>query len=347
RQESPRIPPRVIREALVNALMHRSYQIHGPIEVIRFANRLEIHNPGHSLKPVEHLGEPGSKPRNPNIASVLHETNYAETKGSGIRVMQELMKGANLTPPTFESDRETDQFTATFLLHHFLDKQDVAWLAHFRDLGLSDDEARILIHAREKGGVNEIAEQNSSDLRVTPLETPLADYSKEIPDRSLGQAPAKSESLPTNLQSIPTNLPPTSSTLPAMKESKPTMKKSKPTMKESKPTMKKSKPTMKKSKPAVADSVPPLLIKPIKELGRKSPPSRVQEIIARICVNRAYTADELAAILNRNKKWVKCSYLFPMIRDGILEYTIPENPKHRNQAYRTRNRNSKGMDRFP
>jgi len=139
---------------MVNALMHRSYQIHGPVEVVRYANRLEIRNPGHSLKPVENLGEPGSKTRNPNIASVLHETNYAETKGSGIRVMQQLMEGAHLSPPTFESDREQNQFTATFLMHHFLDKQDIAWLSHFKDDGLNDDEARILIHAREMGWVN-------------------------------------------------------------------------------------------------------------------------------------------------------------------------------------------------
>ena len=381
RQESPRIPPRVIREALVNALMHRSYQIHGPIEVIRYANRLEIHNPGHSLKPVEHLGEPGSKTRNPNIASVLHETNYAETKGSGIRVMRELMKGANLTPPTFESDRETDQFTATFLLHHFLDKQDVAWLAHFRDLSLSDDEARILIHAREKGSVNnavcreytrldtlgasgilkrmrdagllkqhphasmtyytptqkllrpEIAEQNSSVLKVTSGGTTLADYPGAVPDRLSGQAPAKSEGLPTQLKplptpvskGLPTNLPTTSSPLPAMDKSKPTLKKSKPTM--------------------AAKGLPTNLLKEIRMLGQRSPPEYVQKIIAELCAIRTFTADELAETLNRNKQWVFRSYLSPMVRDGILEYTVPENPHHPNQAYRAITRNAEKSGR--
>jgi ATP-dependent DNA helicase RecG len=394
RQESPRIPPRVIREALVNALMHRSYQIHGPIEVIRFANRLEIHNPGHSLKPVEHLGEPGSKTRNPNIASVLHETNYAETKGSGIRVMQELMKGANLTPPTFESDRETDQFTATFLMHHFLDKQDVAWLAHFRDLGLSDDEARILIHAREKGGVNnavcreytrldtlgasgilrrlrdlgllqqhphasmtyytptpkllrpEIADPRSSDLKVTPLEISLVDYSNESPDRSLGQAPAKSESLAINLKPLPTmaeglptmaeGLPTMVEGLPTMVEGLPTMAESLPTMVEGLPTMAESLPTMVEGLPTMLDGMPANLITEIRELGLRSPPSVIQAVVIHLCSIRPFTADELAQILQRNKKWVKSSYLVPLIRDGILEYTLPGSPKHPDQAYRTK-----------
>ena len=33
------------------------------------------------------------------IAAVLHETNLAETKGSGIRVMRQLMNEVGLTPP--------------------------------------------------------------------------------------------------------------------------------------------------------------------------------------------------------------------------------------------------------
>ena len=44
------IPSRVIREAVVNALMHRSYRKQSPMQIIRYSNRLEIHNPGYSLK---------------------------------------------------------------------------------------------------------------------------------------------------------------------------------------------------------------------------------------------------------------------------------------------------------
>ena len=37
-----------------------------------------------SLKSEEKLGQPGSETRNPFIAAVFHDTNLAETKGSGI-----------------------------------------------------------------------------------------------------------------------------------------------------------------------------------------------------------------------------------------------------------------------
>src|SRR5690606_4385849 len=99
------LPYRVLREAVVNALIHRSYRENSPIQIIRYPNRIEITNPGFSLKTEEQLGEPGSINRNPFIASIFHETNLAETKGSGIRFMQRLMNESGMMPPTFESDR--------------------------------------------------------------------------------------------------------------------------------------------------------------------------------------------------------------------------------------------------
>jgi ATP-dependent DNA helicase RecG len=343
RQEAPRIPPRVIREALVNALMHRSYLIHGPVEVVRFANRLEIRNPGHSLKPVENLGEPGSKTRNPNIASVLHETNYAETKGSGVRVMQQLMESANLSPPTFESDREHDQFTATFLMHHFLDKQDIAWLAHFKDANLSDDEARILIHARENGWVN-----NGICRYYTKLDTLGASgILRRLRDLGLlQQHPHASMTYytptPKLLHPDVTEKKTSEQKIPAH-EKKTTLTDFAPAMPGTSqpanlPTMPGSLPTNLRALPTNLPPLPTNLLEEIRNLGQRSPPGHVQKIIAELCAIRAFTADELAGTLNRNKQWVFRSYLSPMIRDGILEYTMPENPHHPNQAYRAKKR---------
>ena len=144
--------------------MHRSYRSYSPVQIIRYANRLEIRNPGFSLKSPEHLGEPGSQPRNPKIAAVLHETRFAETKGSGIRVMRESMEQAGLTPPLFESDRGADQFVARYFFHHFLGEEDIAWLAQFRDLHLTDEEAKALIVVREAGAIDNAAYRELSKV---------------------------------------------------------------------------------------------------------------------------------------------------------------------------------------
>ena len=154
RREVPLVPRVVIREAVVNALIHRSFRQRQPVQIIRYSNRIEIRNPGHSLKPDDRLGEPGSIARNEKIAAVVHEAGLAETKGTGIRAMREAMATANLTAPFFESDRETDNFTATLLFHHLLNEGDVQWLAQFKDCNLADDEARALIVLREVGAMN-------------------------------------------------------------------------------------------------------------------------------------------------------------------------------------------------
>lgn len=58
------LPMKALREAIVNALMHRSYREHRPTQIIRYDNRIEITNPGFSLKSEEKLEQPGSETRN-------------------------------------------------------------------------------------------------------------------------------------------------------------------------------------------------------------------------------------------------------------------------------------------
>lgn len=149
----PDLPERVIREAIVNAVMHRSYRHNRPTQIIRYNNRIEIINSGYSLKAQEEIGTAGSDTRNQLIASILHETNLAEFKGTGIRTMRRLMSGAGLSMPTFESDRTRDTFTIRLLLHKFFDDGDMAWLNGFGN-DLSQGQRSALIFAREVGAVD-------------------------------------------------------------------------------------------------------------------------------------------------------------------------------------------------
>jgi ATP-dependent DNA helicase RecG len=183
RKDSPIVPQRVIREAVVNALMHRSYRSHAPVQIIRYSNRLEIRNPGFSLKSPDHLGEPGSLPRNPKLAAALYDTRFAETKGSGVRVMREMCEKAGLAPPLFESDRGQDQFVVRLFFHHFLGPDDLAWLARFKNLHLSEAEARALVVAREVGAID-----NATWRDINKVDTLTASQSlKKLRDAGLLQ----------------------------------------------------------------------------------------------------------------------------------------------------------------
>ncbi len=313
RHEEPRIPKRVIREALVNALMHRNYRSHSPVQVIRYSNRIEVRNQGYSLKPVELLGQPGSVPRNPTIASVLHDTKQAETKGSGIRVMREFMLTANLSPPTFDSRRDHDQFTATFLLHHFLDSADIGWLECFKDEHLSDDEARILIHAREMGQVSNAVCRDYTGLDTLGVSRIL----KRL--RNIGLIEQHAHGQATFYT--------------------PTMRLIDPESYDTKRSVEESKAPntidLSDSSSVVVD-ITPELSEAIQKLGLRSPPAAVQKVIAQLCEVRPFTQNELAVLLHRSKRWITEIYIKPMLRDGIVELVYPDAPSHPQQAYRTR-----------
>ncbi|RVT89300.1 hypothetical protein EOD42_25405, partial [Rhodovarius crocodyli] len=114
--------------------------------------RLEIPNSGYSLKARERLGEPGSEPRNPTIAAVLHELNFAETKGTGIRIMQTEMRRADLTsavtcppetPPKITRVRPTQGRTnEAITVHGRADHRDPARAGGRRAGGGPVQEAR-------------------------------------------------------------------------------------------------------------------------------------------------------------------------------------------------------------
>jgi ATP-dependent DNA helicase RecG len=337
RRDTPAIPLRVIREALVNALMHRSYRSHSPVQIIRYANRLEIRNPGFSLKSQDHLGEPGSQLRNPKIAAALYDTRLAETKGSGIRVMRESMEQAGLTPPLFESDRGNDQFVARYFFHHFLGEDDIAWLAQFKDLHLSDDEAKALIVVREAGALN-----NSTYRELTKVDTLTASQSlrrlrdagllaqkgrgsatyyvltERLEDKSLSSKPealsSESEGLSTKLDGLSTKV----DTLSTNPEGVSAM------LAEAQDTQRK----------AMLNELPGALAAKIGAIGQRHPPGEVCDAIVEVCRLRDWRAEELATLLQRHSRYVRNNYLRPLMRDGRLAMTNPNEPSDPQQAYR-------------
>lgn len=82
------IPLTLLREAVINALVHTDYSQRGaPIRIAFFDDRIEIENPG-TLVPgltVEDMRQGVSKIRNHVLARVFRELNLIEQWGSGVR----------------------------------------------------------------------------------------------------------------------------------------------------------------------------------------------------------------------------------------------------------------------
>lgn len=317
REDEPTLPLRVIREAIVNAVMHRSYRIHGAIQIIRYANRLEIRNPGHSIKAEEQLGEPGSETRNPRIAAVLHEVNIAETKGSGIRAMRELMLAQDLLPPTFESSRRPDQFVATFLFHHFLGPEDLAWLRNLTREPISDEESRALVFVRELGAID-----NAAYRAINRTDTLNASaHLRRLRDLDLLEmkgSGSRTYYVP-GPRFLDTQLVPVPSVIPIETNSH-------------QPERDSHQPEGNSHHPL--ETIPPELVARIPPAGSKPRRDVMRALIVDLCRWRALSARELTTILQgrEHKPFVR-DYLTPMVTEGMLAYTIPAMENHPDQRY--------------
>ncbi|RAM53316.1 MAG: hypothetical protein C6Y22_01300 [Hapalosiphonaceae cyanobacterium JJU2] len=333
RQEVPLIPRTVIREAIVNALMHRNYRTRQPVQIIRFSNRLEIRNPGHSLKPFDSLGEPGSITRNEKIAAVLHEVGIAETKGTGIRVMIDEMHKANLTIPLFESSTENDSFTVKLLVHHLLSSEDVQWLAQFRDCNLTDDEARALIVAREVGEINNFIYRFINC--VDPLTA--SQRLRHLRDVGLLEQKGKGSATYYTLRSdilgndLSSGLGGQDNSYLASNPIDNDLS-SGSTSQDSSYLAGNS--TDNELSQSYLDQMPDDLRQSVERLGERAEPNEISDVIVQLCQWQELSSSELAAILGRNQVYLRSKYLNPLITSGQLEYVRPGNPSDPHQAYR-------------
>lgn len=307
------LPAKALREAIVNALMHRSYREHRPIQVIRYDNRIEIINPGYSLKSEEMLGEPGSETRNPFIAAVFHETNLAETKGSGIRAMRRLMEESQLVPPTFESDRTKNQFVSRLLLHHLLGEEDIKWLAQFESFQLSDHQKQALVFVREVGAIDNHTYRQMADIDVIKASSELRQL------KSFDLLVAKGKGKATYY-------------IAGKKLSTPPEELSAPPEELSAPPQELSAPPQELSAPP---QISPELQRRIEELKkREHDQSKIKSIIQEICKDNFVKATDIASVLKKGEHYIKRTYLSEMIKSGELVYLHPEMVNHPEQAYR-------------
>lgn len=109
-------PVKAIREAILNALVHRDYSIHTegtPVQINMYRDRMEIHSPGnlYGRMTVEQLGVAKPDLRNPTLAVMTENLTGAENRYSGIPTIRREMEKAGLGAPKFENRR--NEFVVT------------------------------------------------------------------------------------------------------------------------------------------------------------------------------------------------------------------------------------------
>ena len=360
------LPNKVLREAIVNSYIHRSNRVNQPIQIIRYSNRIEIHNPGYSLKPQDDWGEPGSMLRNPRISEIFHDTNLAETKGTGIGAMRRLMKEAGLMPPTFESNHEANKFTARLLLHHFLSKENMEWLAQYAEFGLMNEQKLALVFVREVGAIDN-ATYRQLDSSITHARARLEIHklcdlgfiekkgqgrntyyirtSKVVSlgerlrpqgERLLPQHGTLGEKIPPQHGTLGEKIPPQHGTLDEkIPPQHGTLGEKIPPQGEKIPPQHgtfeiESQP---KSRNELLRELPKGLQERVAKLGKWASREKVSQLLVDLCAFKPYSYEELALIIQRAAKPMKDKYIKPLRLANKLFYWIPEMINHPQQKY--------------
>ena len=314
------LPDDTLREVLVNAFIHCSFRSNQPIQIIRYSNRLEVINPGFSLKSPETLGEPGSVQRNPFISTIFHDTNLAETKGSGIKSMRGHMKKAGMMPPTFESNRSANQFTARLLLHHLLDKDTIQWLASFADYPLNNEQRLALVFVREVGAIDNITyRQLNSDINNQKASFDLHNMCTKGLLEQKGQSRNTYYIAGDNFKEI--------NNRGVGENSRGVGENSRGTRENSRGVGENSRGNGENSR-----GIPEELLERCKNLKKWEPSENMKNLIMELCTSAPLSLSDIAHIVNRKPASVR-SYITPLIASKKLFYTIPEMKNHPEQKY--------------
>lgn len=104
-------PIRALQEAVINAIVHRDYEIPEPIRITVFINRIEIQSPGALHWGVDRekflQGRASPKWRNQSFAYLFNKLQLAQSEGQGIPTIIRTMKEEGCPAPIFEIESES------------------------------------------------------------------------------------------------------------------------------------------------------------------------------------------------------------------------------------------------
>ncbi|MDT4989993.1 MAG: ATP-dependent helicase RecG [Micromonosporaceae bacterium] len=153
-------PVEALREAIVNALIHRDYSPYSrgsPVQIVLYADRLAVANPGGLFGAIteDDLGGEGvSSTRNPVLVKLLQDVQLpnsdrtvCENRASGIPTMLRELRRTGSALPEFHN--RITRFKVTFPRHALLTSETTNWINSLGIGSLSATQQMALAQMRE------------------------------------------------------------------------------------------------------------------------------------------------------------------------------------------------------
>lgn len=130
-------PLKAVREAVLNALVHRDYSIHSenvPVRIEMYEDRMEIINSGglYGRISIDSLGKVRPETRNAALANMLEVLDVTENRYSGIPTIRSEFQAAGLPAPIFAVRR--GEFVVTFKNDSYQSELKGNGAAHTEDI---------------------------------------------------------------------------------------------------------------------------------------------------------------------------------------------------------------------
>jgi ATP-dependent DNA helicase RecG len=163
----------VLREALVNLLVHADYAVADASLIVRTPSGFLFRNPGSSrISQFDLLHGDRSDPRNPELVRMFRLIGLAEEAGTGIPKIIRAWRELGLEMPKIDAGTERYEFTLELRQAHLLSTDDRSWLKRLNS-HWNEAEQLALVHAKHEGYID-----NASLTRLTGQHS--ADISKVL-----------------------------------------------------------------------------------------------------------------------------------------------------------------------
>lgn len=151
-REKVMYPEEACREALINAITHRNYNIEGKsIEIYIFDDRMEVNSPGSLLSTItiDELRKLQGmhESRNAFVARVLREIGYVREMGEGMRRIFLSFRNADLVYPELKS--KGDIFSMILSYKSVFSDADQKWVEGFKPLIASREEMLVALMGKD------------------------------------------------------------------------------------------------------------------------------------------------------------------------------------------------------
>jgi ATP-dependent DNA helicase RecG len=169
RIETYEYPKEAIREALLNAIIHKDYSGNTPIQISVYKDKIMFWNDGQLPEnwTVERLSQKhASKPYNPDIANAVFRCGYIESWGRGTIKIIERCVEAGLPKPSYKY--ETSGLWVIF-------NKDIYTSEYLNSLDLNDRQIKAVLYTKENGKITNSEYQEINDIGKTTATEELAE----------------------------------------------------------------------------------------------------------------------------------------------------------------------------